>query len=102
MAATSSGVKRMSPAPGAEARTGTGRVLARVGPTLFIWCDWKGELFAFCSLGCVRHYEGWVCEPNYLFEKATWSDASFGCWWCGGDLTAGVIWLTQEPATSKV
>ena len=92
----------MSPELGGEASTGSGRVLARVGPTLILWCDWKGELYAFCRLGCVRYYEGWVCDPNYLFEKATWSDASFGCWWCGDDLTAGVIWLTQEPATSVV
>jgi len=92
----------MSPEIGGEAKTGSGRVLARVGLTLILWCDWKGELYAFCSLGCVRYYEAWVCDPNYLFEKATWSDASFGCWWCGDDLTAGVIWLTQEPVTSVV
>ncbi len=92
----------MSPELGGGARTGSGRVLARVGPTLILWVDWKGELYAFCSHGCVCHYEGWVCDPNYLFEKAIWSEASFGCWWCGDDLTAGVIWLTQEPATSVV
>jgi hypothetical protein len=92
----------MSPTFGTEARTGSGRVLARVGPALIIWCDWKSELYAFCGLGCVRHYETWVCDPGHLFEKAAWSDYSFGCWWCGGDLTAGVTWLTQEPATSSV
>ena len=66
----------MSPELGGEARSGSGRVLARVGPTLILWCDWKGELYAFCNLCCVCHYESWVCDPNYLFEKATWSDAS--------------------------
>ncbi len=91
----------MSPELGGEARTGSGRVLARVGPTLILWCDWKGELYAFCSLGCLRHYEGWVCDPGYLFEKAAWTDASFGCIWCGGDLTLGATWLSHEhPARS--
>ncbi len=82
---------------GDEASTGADPDLARLGPTLVIWCDWKGELYAFCGWECQRHYEGWVCDPNYLFEKATWADASFGCIWCGGDLTQGTIWFSREP-----
>ncbi len=64
---------------------------------IVIWCDWKGELHAYCSRECQRRYEVWVCDPNYLLEKATWTDASFGCMWCGGDLTEGAEWLVGEP-----
>jgi hypothetical protein len=64
---------------------------------IVIWCDWKGELYAYCSRECQRRYEVWVCNPSYLFEKATWTDASFGCIWCGGDLTEGTEWLVGEP-----
>ena len=91
----------MSPSFGSEARTGAGRVLAELGPALIIWCDWKGELYAFCSWTCLGHYEGWTCDPNYLFEKATWTNASFGCIWCGGDLTLGAIWLSREHTTGS-
>jgi hypothetical protein len=91
----------MRPTFGTEARTGAGPVDVREGPALIIWCDWKGEFYAFCSRRCLLHYEGWVCDPGYLFEKATCTDASFGCIWCGGDLTLGAIWLSQEhPAGS--
>ncbi len=86
----------MSPSFGSEARTGAGHVLAGLRPALIIWCDWKGELYAFCSWTCLGHYEGWACDPGYLFEKATWTDASFGCIWCGGDLALGAIWLSHE------
>ncbi len=86
----------MSPSFGSEARTGAGRVLAGLRPALIIWCDWKGEFYAFCSLADLRHYEGWVCDPNYLFEKATWTNVSFGCIWCGGDLTLKAMWFSQE------
>ena len=68
---------------------------------LVIWCDWKGELYAFCSRGCQRHYGAWVAGPNYLFEKATWTEASFGCIWCGGDLTAGAEWFSEAPLHSE-
>ena len=64
---------------------------------IVIWCDWKGELYAYCSWECQRRYEVWVCDPDYLFEKATWTDANFGCIWCGGDLTKGTEWLVGEP-----
>ena len=57
---------------------------------LIIWHDWKGDLYAFCSRQCQRHYKAWLCDPNYPFEKATWTDVSFGCFWCGGDLSEGV------------
>jgi len=85
-----------------EARDEAGPVPAPVRPILVIWTDWKGELYAFCNRECLRHYQAWVRDPNYLFEKATWTDASFGCIWCGGDLTQGTAWLSEEaPAGSK-
>ena len=87
----------MHPPFGNDARRGADPIFVRVGPTLVIWGDWKGDLYAFCGLACQQHYEVWVCDPNYPFEKATWTEASFGCWWCGGDLTAGVAWLSEEP-----
>ena len=87
----------MHPSSGGAARSGAGSDLAGTRVTLIIWCDWKGELYAFCSRECLRRYQGWLCDPNYLYEKATWTDASFGCIWCGGDLTQGTIWLGEEP-----
>ncbi len=62
---------------------------------LIIWHDWKGDLYAFCSWTCLGHYKGWACDPNYPFEKATWTNASFGCIWCGGDLSGGAKWLGE-------
>jgi hypothetical protein len=84
------------PPPGtpAGARTDPGAAGEQV--TLIIWRDWKGDLYAFCGRKCQRHYAAWVSDPNYPFEKATWSDVSFGCWWCGGDLARGVVWLSPE------
>jgi hypothetical protein len=85
-----------------ETRAETGPVPAPVRPTLVIWRDWKGDLYAFCSRECQRHYQAWVCDPSYLFEKATWTHVSFGCIWCGGDLTQGTTWLSKEaPAGSE-
>ncbi len=68
---------------------------------IVIWCDWKGELYAFCSWECQHRYEVWVCDPNYFLERATRTDASFGCIWCGGDLTAGVEWFSEAPLHSE-
>ena len=62
---------------------------------LVIWGDWKGELHAFCSWQCQRHYAAWVVDPKYL-QKAVWTKARFGCLWCGGDLTEGAKWLSEE------
>lgn len=92
----------MSSSFGAEARAEAGAAPGAGRPTLIIWCDWKGELYAFCSRECQRRYQAWLCDPNYPLEKATWTDVSFGCIWCGGDLTRGTVWLGDEaPATSK-
>lgn len=60
---------------------------------IVIWTDWKGDLYAFCNRQCQRHYQAWVSDPDYPLEKATCTDVSFGCMWCGGDLTEGVKWL---------
>ena len=90
----------MSPSFGREPRTGAGRFLAGLRPALIIWCDWKGEFYAFCDMTCLRHYAAWVSDPNYLFEKATWTETNFGCKWCGGDLTQGAISLSQGLPTS--
>jgi hypothetical protein len=87
---------------GSEASDEAGPVPPPVRSTLVIWTDWKGELYAFCNRECQRHYQAWLCDPDYPFEKATWTDVSFGCIWCGGDLTQGTIWLSDEaPADSK-
>lgn len=65
---------------------------------LIIWKDWQGTLYAFCRRECLEHYKNHLADPNYLFEKATFTEHSFGCWWCGGDLSEGVAWLpTNEP-----
>jgi hypothetical protein len=77
-----------------EADTAAGSI-ATDPPDLAIWCDWKGEFYAFCDMTCLRHYGAWVSDPNYLFEKATWTETSFGCKWCGGDLMRGTISLSQ-------
>ncbi len=69
--------------------------------TLVIWCDWKGDMYAFCGRECQRHYAAWVRDPNYSQEKATSTDVSFGCMWCGGDLTRGVKWLSPERAADS-
>ncbi len=53
---------------------------------LVIWQDWSGEYYAFCSNECQAHYEAWVKDPNYQFEKATFTEHDFGCTWCGGNL----------------
>ncbi len=79
-----------------ETRTQADLGLDRVRPTLVIWSDWKGELYAFCGRECQRHYEAWLSDPDYPLEKATSTDASFGCFWCDGDLTRGTIWLDRE------
>jgi hypothetical protein len=67
-----------------------------VRPTLIIWSDWKGELYAFCSRECQRQHKAWLCDPDYPLQKATSTDASFGCFWCGGDLTRGTTWLDRQ------
>ncbi|MCH7577893.1 MAG: hypothetical protein IH822_08895 [Chloroflexi bacterium] len=64
---------------------------------LVIWRDWKGEFHAFCGRQCQRHYKAWVADPNYPFEKAPSTDVSFGCLWCGGNVTVGVEWFSEEP-----
>jgi len=43
-----------------------------------------------------RHSQAWLSDPDYALTKATSTDASFGCFWCGGDLTQGTIWLDRE------
>ena len=48
----------MHPASGEETRARADLGLDRVRPTLVIWSDWKGELYAFCSRECQQHYEG--------------------------------------------
>ncbi len=53
---------------------------------LVIWQDWRGEYYGFCSHECQAHYESWAKDPNYPFEKATFTEHSFGCTWCGGNL----------------
>jgi hypothetical protein len=63
---------------------------------IVIWSDWKGDLYAFCSRQCQQHYQAWVSDPDYPPAKASSTDVSFGCIWCGGDLTAGVKWLGEE------
>jgi hypothetical protein len=86
---------------GSEASDEAGPVPPPARSTLVIWTDWKGELYAFCGRGCLRHYKAWVCDPKYPFQKATRTNVSFGCIWCGGDLTRGTIWLNDEaPAAS--
>ena len=62
---------------------------------LVIWGDWTGELHAFCSWECQRHYEAWVADPTYI-QPETGADASFGCLWCGGDLPEGAEWLSSR------
>ncbi len=62
---------------------------------LVIWGDWKGELHAFCSCECQRHYTAWVADPSYI-QPETATKASFGCLWCGGDLTEGAEWLSSR------
>jgi hypothetical protein len=79
-----------------EARTRADLGLDKVRPTLVIWSDWKGELYAFCGRQCQRHHEAWLSDPDYPHEPATSTDVSFGCFWCGGDLTRGTIWLDRE------
>lgn len=64
---------------------------------IIIWQDWKDELFAFCSKECQQHYTAWEADPGYLFERATWSDAIYGCMWCGCDLAKDVEWLSSQP-----
>jgi hypothetical protein len=84
--------------PSSDSSTGARADLSLDGlrPTLIIWCDWKGDLYAFCSRECQRHYQSWLCDPDYPLDKATQTDASFGCFWCGGDLTRGTVWLDRE------
>jgi hypothetical protein len=86
----------MHPSSGNETSTRADPGLDGVRPALIIWSDWKGDLYAFCSRQCQRHYQAWLCDPDYPLEKATWTDASFACIWCGGDLAQGVTWLDQE------
>ncbi|TET96492.1 MAG: hypothetical protein E3J29_05525 [Dehalococcoidia bacterium] len=86
----------MHPTSSEETRARADLGLDRVRPTLVIWSDWKGELYAFCGRECQRHYEAWLSDPDYPHEQATSTDASFGCFWCGGDLTQGTIWLDRE------
>ena len=81
---------------GEETRARADLGLDRVRPTVVIWSDWKGELYAFCGRQCQRHYQAWLSDPDYPFEKATSTDATFGCFWCGGDLTRGTVWLDRE------
>jgi len=68
--------------------------------SLIIWIDWEGDLYAFCGKECQQHYAAWQSDPNYLFEPATWSDALFGCYWCGGDVTAGSDLLLPDEVPS--
>jgi hypothetical protein len=86
----------MHPSSSGEARTRADLGLDRMRPALVIWSDWKGELHAFCSRQCQRQYQAWLSDPDYPLAKATSTDASFGCFWCGGDLTRGTIWLGRD------
>ncbi len=86
----------MYPSSSDETSSRSGRSLDGVRPTLVIWSDWKGELYAFCSRECQQHYQAWLCAPDYPLEKATSTDASFGCFWCGSDLTQGTTWLDRD------
>ncbi|KKM90273.1 hypothetical protein LCGC14_1240330 [marine sediment metagenome] len=65
---------------------------------LLIWQDWDGDLFAFCSRECLTSHKTHVTDPSDLHEKATSTEHSFGCWWCGGDLSQGVTWLPKTEA----
>ncbi len=86
----------MHPTSSEETTTRAGLGLDRVRPTLVIWSDWKGELYAFCGRECQRHYGAWLSDPHYPLKKAASTEASFGCYWCGGDLTKGTIWFDRE------
>lgn len=65
--------------------------------SLLIFEEDTGELAAFDCKLCLERYKEWRYDPAYPYQKAEKAQVgvSFGCFWCGGDLTDGldIQWL---------
>jgi len=88
----------MSPELGGGARTGSGRVLARVGPTLILWVDWKGDRDS------PEAYNIPAMEPRIQYAKTS-DGVSGGCEPTEGllgqkrrNLPPAGIFLSLQPA----
>jgi len=61
---------------------------------LTTWTSWQGEMYAFCSEEHADMFRKSTEDPTAPERNPKIDPAiSFGCWWCGEDLTGGVNWL---------
>ena len=68
---------------------------------IVLWTDWHGETFGFCSHRLRASAPRIAVVPGSL-PRSVDVTVSFGCWWCGRNLSGGVVWLRSDDAGERV
>jgi hypothetical protein len=64
---------------------------------MIIFVDWQDTHYGLCDKKCLERFKEFLADPTVERpEGGPKEGVTFGCWWCGGDLTEGTQWFGSD------